>query len=65
MKVEITLNIVDVVSLVAAELARRYPGHELAGLTVTSWNTVLFQVRDGMLEEPVRHRLNPDHAELK
>lgn len=64
MKVDIQVNIADVVAIVAGELAKRYPGQEIRSLTVVSWNTIVFQTDDDFLIKPVRHRLDDANKEM-
>ena len=65
MKVHIELNIYDVHRMVMEKLAETHPGVEITGMTVTSWNTTLFRTEGDKLIEPVAHRLDPEHSELK
>jgi hypothetical protein len=64
MKIDITINICDVENLVRAEVERRFPNCELGDLTVKSWNTTVFRIVDGKLDEPA-HIIRQDHCDFK
>jgi len=64
MKVHIELTIYDAVELLRAAVAERY-GVEVGGVTVKSWNEVVFEVQDETLIYPVRHHLRADHSVLE
>lgn len=63
----VELNIFDVREAVIKHLAEKYPGVNIVGFTVKSWNTEIFSVNEDctMLNEPVRHVIRDDHSALK
>lgn len=64
MKVDVEINIYDAVRILRAELSKRHPGMAVDGVTVKSWNTVVFAAKGETMEEPVRHHLRREHSVL-
>jgi hypothetical protein len=64
LEMRVTLNIADVDRLISEEMQRRYPGTQITGWTLKSWNTSLVQVEDGTMTYPVHHHVRAEHAEL-
>lgn len=63
MPVNVTINIVDARNILKKALEETYPGLDVTGITVMSWNTTLFQTQGDYLESP-RHQLREEHSML-
>ena len=64
MKTNVTLNIYDVHRILKEAVEARYPSLEVDGISVYSWGATIFRTNGDMLVEPVRHKLDPEHAFL-
>jgi hypothetical protein len=60
----ITLDIADVDAAIFEYLSKRLPNIEVTGVTVLSWNSHVFQIENGKLDEPA-HLIRPEHRKLK
>lgn len=61
----IEMNITDMDDAIMMFLRQKFPDLDVTGYVVRSFNKIVLDTEDGMLQEPVRHKLDPDKSEFR
>jgi len=61
MAIYVHLNIYDVEKILREFLEKKY-NTEVIGITVTSWNQKVLEIKDGTMYVPMHHHIREDHS---